>query len=60
MEFLGFLLIFAGLIIFIVIPIAITRWIFRVNEQIELLNQIKDELRKLRLKKYPEIREAEK
>ena len=47
-------------VIFVTIMIAITRWIFRIDEQIELLTQIKDELRRLRLKKYPENREVEK
>ena len=28
----------------------LTRWIFRVNEQIELLSQIKDELKKFNTK----------
>lgn len=50
-------------IFFVAISLAfttiLTRWIFRINEQIELLIQIKDELRKLRLKKYPENREVE-
>ena len=47
-------------VVFVTVMIAITRWIFRIDEQIELLTQIKDELRKLRLKKYPEKREVEK
>lgn len=51
--------IFFGLI-WLVVKIMITRCIFRINEQIELLTQIKDELRKSRLKKYPENSEAEK
>ena len=47
------------LVVFIVIPVVssllmvvIVRWIFRVNKQVELLTQIKDELRELRLCKY--------
>lgn len=46
--------------IFIAIVIALIRWTFHVNEQIELLNQIYDELRKLKLKKYSNKREIEK
>ena len=57
-EWLMALPIILGLLITLVI--VIIRWLFRINEQIELLTQIKDELRKLRLKKYPENREAEK
>lgn len=48
-DFLGPLLIFAILVFFIAIStvIALTRWIFRINEQIEILSQIRDELKKL-------------
>jgi len=56
---LGSFFIFALLVVALALPIIIARWIFRINEQIELLTQIKDELRKSRLKKYPEKREVE-
>ncbi|MBA7668435.1 hypothetical protein ES703_76545 [subsurface metagenome] len=47
------------------VGIVIIRWIFRINEQIELLTQIKDELQKLRfigaeIRKYQEKKEVEK
>jgi len=38
-------------VIFVTIMIAITRWIFRINEQIEFLSQIRDELKKLNERK---------
>ena len=43
---LGSLLIFAILVFAIIIPVLIARWVFRINEQIDLLRQIKDELKK--------------
>ena len=43
----------------IAIQTALIRWLFRINEQIKLLTKIKDELRKIRLKKYPENREED-
>jgi len=54
--FVGFFCLLLILILFFVIPVVLARWIFRINEQIDLLSQIKDELRKLRLKKYPDKR----
>ena len=56
--FVIFFLVIIGLAI--AIQIALVRWVFRINEQIELLTQIKDELNKLRLLNSPEEREAEK
>ena len=56
---LGPLCIFFVLVIVIAVPIILLRWIFRIDEQIELLSQIKDELKKSRLKKYPEKRAIE-
>ena len=55
-------LFFISIIIFtislvITLLLATVRWIFKINKQIELLTQIKDELRKSRLKKYPDKRE---
>jgi len=45
---LGCLLIFAILVFVFIIPIVIARWIFRINEQIDLLTQIKDELKNMK------------
>lgn len=56
----GGAILFGVLVLLFVMPIVLMRWVLRINEQIELLTQIKDELRKLRLKKYPEERESEK
>ena len=56
----GGTILFGVLVLLFVIPIVLMRWVLRINEQIELLNQIRDELRKLRLRKYPEKRKDEK
>ena len=56
---MGGLIFFVIIVFVIIIPIVLLRWIFRINEQIELLDQIRNELRKLRLHKYPEKREDE-
>ena len=56
---IGGAILFGVLVLFFVIPVVLMRWIFRINEQIELLNQIRDELKKLRLRKYPENRKVE-
>lgn len=45
------LVIFFVVLIWLVVKIVIIRWIFRINEQIELLSQIRDELKIINEKK---------
>ena len=59
-ELVVVIFVFFFVVISPLLNLMVFRWIFRINEQIELLTQIHDELRKLRLRKYPEKREAEK
>jgi len=50
-AWLIFLLFLLG--IFIAIVIALFRWLFRINERIELLTQIRDELKKFNERTEP-------
>lgn len=46
----GGLIVIVAIFVFIIIVtiiVALTRWVLRINEQIELLSQIRDELKKL-------------
>lgn len=47
---IGGAILFGVLVLFFVIPVVLMRWVFRINEQIELMTQIRDELKIFNMK----------